>query len=139
MTNRGLTDPTRPELDADPRTHRPRRLWHRMLPGALAGTAHHQQVAVADLMLDGGAAAARPKQEVAGGAQRDDGDDRVGRLPPADGVTVSGDRVAAVPIEAHSCRTERLAQLGLVVRGQRIPRSGESRIGQRLILAVETQ
>ena len=36
-----------PELDADPRADRPRRLGDRMLPCALARAAHHQQVAMA--------------------------------------------------------------------------------------------
>ena len=42
----GLADVVRAELDADPWAGRPRRLRYRVLPGALAGAAHHQQVAV---------------------------------------------------------------------------------------------
>src|SRR5215213_6716867 len=92
-----------------------------------------------DLVLDGDTAAARPEQEVAGGAQRDDGDNGVGRLPSPDRVTVPGHRVAAVPIKAHPGRAEGLAELGLIVGVQRIPRSGEGRIREHLTLAVETE
>jgi hypothetical protein len=66
---RGLADSTRPELDADSWADGPCCLRHRMLPSPLAGTAHHQQVAMTDLVFDCDAAAAWPEQEVPGGAE----------------------------------------------------------------------
>src|ERR1700744_4886888 len=53
----------RPELHADPRPGRPGRLGHRVLPGPLAAAAHHQQVAVPELVAPGGAGPARPGAE----------------------------------------------------------------------------
>src|SRR5215211_1840930 len=83
-----------------------------------------------DVVLDGDATAAWPEQEVAGGAERDDGDDS---------VAVPGHRVAAVPVKAHPRGTERLTELGLIVGVQRIPRSGEGRIREHLTLPLEAQ
>ena len=40
----------RAELDADPRADGRASLGHRVLPGALAGAAHHQQVPVTELL-----------------------------------------------------------------------------------------
>jgi hypothetical protein len=135
----GLSDATWPELDADSWADRPCCLRHRMLPGPLARTAHHQQVAMTDLVLDGDAAPARPEQEVAGGAQRDDGDDGVGRLPPADGVAVPGDRVAPIAIQAQpSCR-ERLAELGFVVGIQGLTGRHQIMVRKWIVLAIEAQ
>src|SRR5215211_8443802 len=92
-----------------------------------------------DLVLDGDATAAWPEQEVASGAERDDGDDGVGRFPSPDRVAVPGPRVAAVPVKAHPRGTERLTELGLIVGVQRIPRSGEGRIREHLTLPIEAQ
>ncbi len=64
---RGSADPARPELHADPRAGGPGRLGHRVLPGALAAAAHHQQVAVAQLVPTPGR---RPAAAAAGPAAR---------------------------------------------------------------------
>lgn len=48
---RPSADPAGPELDADPRADRARRLGDAVLPGALAGAAHHDQVAGAERVL----------------------------------------------------------------------------------------
>ena len=124
--SRSLADPSRlahaarPELDADPRPDRPGGLRDRVLPGALAGAAHHDQVAVAELVPDGRAAAAGPQQERPGRAERDDRDHGVLGLAAADGVAVPGDAVAAVAVEAQPGGAERLAELVGVVRVQRL-------------------
>ena len=59
----GLAHAARPELDADPRPDGPRGLGDGVLPGPLAGPAHHDQVAVAELMPDGDTAASRSQHE----------------------------------------------------------------------------
>ena len=54
----------RPELNADPGPNRASSLGYRVFPGSLAGTAHHQQITMANLMLDGDPASARTQQEI---------------------------------------------------------------------------
>lgn len=49
-------------------------LGDRVAPGALAGAAHDEQVAAAELAGDRGAAGGRLEQEPAGLAERDGGD-----------------------------------------------------------------
>src|SRR6185437_14526464 len=104
------------ELDADPRPHRPRGLGYGVLPGALAGTAHDHEVAVAELVPQGlPATPARTQQQRAWGAEGEDRDHRVLGAAAPDGVAVPGDAVAAVAVEAQPGRDERLAQLVGVV------------------------
>ena len=91
-----------------------------VLPGALAGAAHHDQVAVAHLDRDRLAAAARAQGQPARVADRDDRDHGVLGPAAADGVAVPGDAVAAVAVVAAAGGHERLAQLGEVVRRERV-------------------
>ena len=68
-----------------------------------------------------------------------DGDDRDhGVLAPAaaEGVAVPRDAVATVAVVAAAGRHERLAQLGVVVLGEPVPRLGEGRVGERFADAV---
>src|ERR1700726_3946559 len=58
-------NPGRPELDADARTGRARRLRHRVLPRALTGSAHDQKITVAQAGSVPTAAALRTEQETA--------------------------------------------------------------------------
>src|ERR1700739_1328422 len=89
-----LADTSRPELDTDPGPGRPGRLRDRMLPRALAAAPHPQQVAVADVVPEGWAPAAkRPEQQRAGRAQRQDRHNGVLRAAAADGVAVPGHAV----------------------------------------------
>ncbi len=112
--------PRRAELDADPGPHRPRRLRDRVLPGALAASAHDDQVAVAERSAyGGGARPAGAQRQMTGGAEREDRDHGVLGGAPAAGVAVPGDPVAAVPVEAEPGRGERLPEIGPVVRAQR--------------------
>src|SRR4051794_25677172 len=76
-------------------------------------------------------------------AWRPDGQDRDHRVAAAllsrDVVTVPGDAVAAVAVEAQPSRTEPVAQLGEVVVAEGIAGLVEDSVGQRLVLAVELQ
>src|SRR5689334_11440679 len=79
-----------PELHRDPRPG-VRDLGDGVLPRALAGAAHHDQVAVAHLDHHRvGAAQAGAEVQLARIAERDDRDHRVGGLAAADGVAVPG-------------------------------------------------
>ena len=104
-----------------------------VLPGALAGAAHHDQVAVAHLEGDRVAAAARPEGQPTRVAERHDGDHRVGVLAATDRVAVPGHGVAAVAVEAAPGGHERLAELGQVVRGQRLAGRRQERVGELLV------
>src|SRR4051812_4236914 len=85
-------DADRAELNADPRADRPGRLGDGVLPGALARTAHHDEVAVAERELQRlVATGAGPQHEVARRAERDDGDHGVDVRRAADRVAVPGD------------------------------------------------
>ncbi len=97
----GSADPARAELHADPRPGGPGRLGHGVLPGALAAAAHHQQVPVADLVPQRRAATPGAKHQGPRRAQGQDGDHGVLRGAAADPVTVPGDAVPAVPVEAQ--------------------------------------
>src|ERR1700733_4079078 len=107
----------RTELDTDPRAGRTGRLGHGVLPGALAAAAHDDEVSVPEVVpaaagvLAGAGAAARPQQQRAVLAERDDGDHRVLRRTTPDGVAVPGHAVPLVPVEAQPRRDERLAPL----------------------------
>ena len=61
----GFSARRRAELDADPGADRAGGLEDGVLPGALAGAAHHEQVAVADRERDRLAAAARAQRAAA--------------------------------------------------------------------------
>ena len=90
-------------------------LGHGVLPGALAGAAHHEQVAVAHRERQRRATAAGPQGQPAGVAEGHDGDHGVLAVAPPDAVAVPGHRVATVAVEAAAGRHERLAQLVAVV------------------------
>src|SRR5262249_6179702 len=93
-------DAGRAELHADARAARPGCLRYGVLPGALAGAAHDEQVTVAKQITQRGAAASdRAHRQRARIAERDDRDDRLAHLP-AQRVTVPGDAVAAVAVQA---------------------------------------
>ena len=110
-----------------------------MFPGALAAAAHHQQVAVAEVVAERGTAAAWPQQQRPRGAERHNGHDRVLRPAAARRVPMPGDAVPAVPVQAQPCRAQRLAEPGTVVHVERVPGLGQCRVGKRLTLAVEAQ
>ena len=129
----------RAELHADPWPGRPGRLRHRVFPGALAAAAHHQQVAVADLVPQRRAATPGPEQQGPRRTQGQDGHHGVLLRTPADPVTVPGDTVPAVPVQAQARRAERFPQLFPVVPVQRGPRLRQHRVGQGRILAVEAE
>src|SRR4051812_45486754 len=101
-----------------------------MLPGALARAAHHQQVAVAEIVPDrASATAARSEQQSARRAEDDQRDHRVVRAAPPDAVAVPGHRVPAVAVEAEPGGGEPLAQLGLVVLVQHLLGLDERGVG----------
>ena len=64
-------------------------LGHGVLPAVLTGAAHHQQVAVADLVADRRSAAAWPQAEGTALSDADDGDDGLGTVRSAQ-VAVPG-------------------------------------------------
>src|SRR6202020_1389635 len=113
-------DSARPELDADPRTGRAGGLGYGVLPGALAAAAHHEEIAMAEVVADGRAAAARAQQQRAGRAHRDNRDHGVRGPAAPDGVTVPRDAVPAVPVQAQAGGPEWLAPDR---RGDRLPRA----------------
>src|SRR5258708_19008071 len=100
--SRRLAHVSRAELDADPRPGGAGRLGYRVLPGALAAAAHHKQVAMAQVVTQRLAAAARAKQQGPGRPERDDRDHGVLRSAAPCGVAVPGHAVAAVPVKAQS-------------------------------------
>jgi hypothetical protein len=93
-----------PEHHADARAGRSA-LGDRVLPGALAGSAQDQQVAVAGRQAHRPAAAGGAQEEAPGAAQRHQRDDG---LPPGptDPVAVPGDAVAAVAVEVGRDRPQ---------------------------------
>src|ERR1700722_12777625 len=124
-------DAAGPELDADARARRARGLGHGVLPGALATAAHHEQVPVPEDVALGFPATARAQQQRPGLTERQDRDHRVLGGAAPDGVTMPGDAVPAVPVEAQSRRHERLAELARVVRVQRVAARVQGRVWQR--------
>src|SRR4051794_38301527 len=95
------TDSAGPELDADSRSGRACGLGNGVQPTALAATAHHQEVAVADLEPQDGTALGRFELESAGSAHREDRDHGVLGAPAPDGVAVPRHAVAAVAVETE--------------------------------------
>ena len=92
---------------------------------------------MADAAAQRGAAAPRPQQQRARGAERHDRDHGVFRAAPAGRVAVPRDAVPAVPVQAQPRGHERLAELRPGVRGERRLGLAEHRIRQRIRLAVE--
>ena len=86
-----------------------------------------------------GAAAPRPQRQGPRRAQRQDRHHGVLARAPSGRITVPGHAVPPVPVQAQPRGPERLAQFGPVVRGQRLPRGGQRRVRQRLVLAVKAQ
>lgn len=114
-------------------------LRYRVVPGALAAAAHHDQVAVPELVPHCMAAAARSQQQRARRADRDDRHHRVDVAPAPDPVAVPGHTVATVAVEAQAGGAKQLAELGAVMHVERRLRDVEHRIGQRRVLAVKAQ
>src|SRR5215204_5181071 len=129
-------DVARTELHADPRAHRAARLRHGVLPGALAGPAHHDQVAVPERVADLGVPADRTELELAWGSERHDRDHGVVRAATPDPVAVPRDRVMAVPVVAAPRGHERLSELGPVVVAQGVAGLLKRRMGELLTRAV---
>src|SRR5919107_4473357 len=100
------------ELDADPGAHRFGGLRDAVLPRPLARATHDDQVAVPQGEPQTLPAADRAEQQRPRRPERHDGDHGVGAPSAAESVTVPGDAVAAVAVEAHAGADERLAQLG---------------------------
>ena len=107
-----------------------------VLPGALAGASHHQQVAVAHRERDRGAAASGAEQQSPRVAERDDRDHGVLGLPAPDGVAVPRDAVATVAVVAAASGDERLAQLGSVVVRERLAGRIQTGVRERFARAV---
>src|SRR4029450_5796491 len=94
-------------------------LGDRVLPGALARAAHHDQVAVAERVPhDRAVAAPGPQPQGPWGADRHDGAHGVLRRAAADRVAVPGNAVAPVAVVAQTGRPERFAQLVGVPLGE---------------------
>ena len=109
---------------------------HGVLPGALAGAAHDDEVAVAHLERERLTAAARPERQPSRVSEGDDRDHRVVGATSPEPVTVPGDAVAPVAVVAATRGQERLAELGAVVLRQGVARLHQQRMGEWLPLAV---
>src|SRR5215472_15495608 len=90
-------------------------------------------------MADSPAAAARAEQQRARRPERDDGDHGVLRAAASGGVTVPGDAVPAVPVQAKPGGAERLAELWAVILAEPFPGVLEDGIGKRLPLGIEAE
>lgn len=113
--DRGSADAARAILDADAGASAAG-LGDRVVPGALAGAAHHNQVAVSERESErDGPAAARAERKVARVAQGRGGDHLFCMEYRPGPVTVLCDAVAPVAVEAESGADEGLAELGRVV------------------------
>ena len=133
-------NPRRPELDADPRPHRFGGLQDGVLPGALAGAAHHDQVAAAEVEPDA-APTTVPR------AQRSRGPRRATRSPPwcpPTGCARSCHRAR------RRCRCRRGSSTARQSRTSRRARPGSGRtsasracieqwVRQRVVLAVPAE
>src|SRR5699024_6311654 len=91
---------TRPELDADPRTGRSRRLRDAVFPGTLTRPAHHNEIAVSERAAHCLAPTTWSQQQVARRTDRHDRHHRVLPVATPDTVAVPGHAVLTVPIEA---------------------------------------
>src|SRR3954454_8156654 len=103
------------ELNADPGPHRAGRLRDGVLPRALAGAAHHQQVPVPDGETEGlrpAGAVPGPEHQPTRLPERDDPDHCVLEAAAPDRVAVPGDAVPAVAVVAHARGREAFAELG---------------------------
>ena len=129
----------RAELDAHSGAYWVGGLEHGVLPGALAGAAHHEQVAVAEVEAD------RPAAEPPGRS-----DSR--RVSPSDTMAT----IVSSCSTGRWCRRarprcrgrrgsstarggERLAELGGIVPAERVARFREERVGELVAGAVEPQ
>src|SRR4051812_37279069 len=128
-----------PELHAHAGTDRLGGLRDAVLPRALARAAHDHQVAVPEGKAQALAAAHRTEHQRTGRTERDDRDHRVRGPAPADAVSVPGDAVAPVPVQAHTRADESFAELRAVVAVQRLPRLGEQKVGEQLGARVPAQ
>src|SRR3712207_5498882 len=88
------------ELDADSRPGRAG-LGDCMVPGALAGTAHHEKVTAIGSIGDGTPAPFWTQLEGTSDAERDDGHDGLGQLTRHP-IPVPGDTVRAVAIQVRA-------------------------------------
>lgn len=119
------------ELDADAGPDGACRLGDGVLHGALAGAAHHDEVAVAEgEAQQGGAAVAGAQDEVAGVADGEDRDEGVLGGGAAVAVAVPGDAVAAVAVEAEPGGDEGFAEFGGVVGTESLAGLGEDGVRQ---------
>ena len=129
---------TRNRRDAGARrAERAGALGNRVLPGALAAPAHHEQVAGAEVEPERATAPARAEEEPTTGAERHDRHDRVLARGTSDGVPVPLDAVSPVPVEAEPDGPQRLTELRQVAVAQRGPHLGEHGVRQHVALVVE--
>src|SRR5699024_1333363 len=91
---------TRPELDADPRTGRSRRLRDAVFPGTLTRPVHHDVVALSGLTAVCLASTTWSQLQVARRTDRHGRHHRVVTVATPDTVAVTGHAVLTVPIEA---------------------------------------
>src|SRR5690606_24029256 len=115
-----------PEREADARPGA-RDLGNAVLPRALRRAAGDQQVAALESERRGRAPAARPQQQAARGAERQQRDDRRFDLA-ANAIAVPGDAVPAVAVEVEPDRVEDRP----VALGQRAAQRVEDRGFERL-------
>src|SRR4051794_35104771 len=132
-------DVARTELHADPRADRAVRLRYGVLPRALAGPAHHDQVAVPERVADLGVPADRTQLQLAWGSERHDRDHGVVRPTAADPIAVPRDRVVAVPVVAATRGHEGLSELRLVMVAQGVAGLIQCGMGELLTRAVIVQ
>src|SRR5262245_12694127 len=98
-----LPHAVRAVLDADARAGRARRLRDRVVPRALAASAHDDQVTVSQLVPQRLAAAEpRTQMQRAGRAHRQDRDHGVFRQAPTDAIAVPRDAVAPIAVVAQA-------------------------------------
>lgn len=81
-----------------------------MVEGPLAAAAHDEEVAVAHFDRERASTTSGSEGQAAGRSDRDDGDDGVMVSPSPDPITVPGDRIVSVSVEAASGGHERFAE-----------------------------
>src|SRR4051794_1711969 len=90
------------ELNAHPRPHRLRRLGDAVLPGALARTAHHDEVAVAEREAQRLPATDRSEHQRTRRPEAHDRHHRVAGAAATDAVAVPGHAVPTVAVQTHA-------------------------------------
>src|SRR5215472_13423465 len=90
-------------------------------------------------MADSPPAAARAEQQRARRPERDDGDHGVLRAAAPGGVTMPGDAIPAVPVQAQPGGAERLAKLRAVMLAEPFPGVLQDGVGKRLPLGIEAE